>query len=84
MPVLPRLCCLLALASAATASAGNRYKWKDANGVTHFSQTPPATGTHYPKLQLTNEPDLASNPPASAPASDSDSFSGIRVAPGLG
>lgn len=30
--------------AAATASAGEVYQWKDANGVTHYSQTPPAQG----------------------------------------
>lgn len=30
--------------AAATASAGEVYQWKDASGVTHYSQTPPAQG----------------------------------------
>jgi len=30
----------------AAASAGELYQWKDTNGVTHYSQTPPASG-HY-------------------------------------
>lgn len=41
MRALPRFCCLLLLASA-TAGAGNLYKWKDANGVTQYSERPPA------------------------------------------
>ena len=52
---------------AGFASAQQIYKWKDANGVTHFSQTPPSSGMHYTKMQLTGEPDVSSNPP---PASD--------------
>jgi len=28
----------------AAASAGEVYQWKDANGVTHYSQTPPSQG----------------------------------------
>ena len=43
MRALPRLCCLLLLVSA-TATAGPLYKWKDANGVTQYSQTPPPQG----------------------------------------
>jgi len=34
------LCGLLLLASA-SAGATDMYKWKDANGVTHYSETPP-------------------------------------------
>ncbi len=30
--------------ATAAASAGEVYQWKDANGVTHYSQTPPAQG----------------------------------------
>lgn len=45
MRALPRLCCLLLLASA-SAGASNLYKWKDANGVTQYSERPPA-GQQY-------------------------------------
>jgi len=34
------LCGLLLFASA-SAAATDMYKWKDANGVTHYSETPP-------------------------------------------
>jgi Domain of unknown function (DUF4124) len=44
----PSTVCLLAMAAtmvfAAEVSAGEVYQWKDANGVTHYSQTPPAGG----------------------------------------
>jgi len=51
---------------AGFASAQQIYKWKDANGVTHFSQTPPASGTHYTKVSLAGEPEVSSNPPSSS------------------
>lgn len=36
-----------ALGLAATAaSAGEIYQWKDANGVTHYSETPPPKGQY--------------------------------------
>ena len=54
---------------AGFASAQQIYKWKDANGVTHFSQTPPSSGMQYTKMHLTSEPDVSSNPP---PAADTD------------
>jgi Domain of unknown function (DUF4124) len=52
------------------AGAQQIYKWKDANGVTHFSQTPPAAGTHYSKMSLTSAPEVSSNPPSSGSADD--------------
>lgn len=51
---------------AGFASAQQIYKWKDANGVIHFSQTPPTNNTHYTKMQLAGEPDVSSNPPSPA------------------
>ena len=41
-PFLIRACALLLLASAcAPAFAGKIYQWKDAKGVTHYSDSPP-------------------------------------------
>jgi hypothetical protein len=59
---------------AGFASAQQIYKWKDANGVTHFSQTPPpSSGTPFTKMHLTSEPDVSSNPPpASAGAENTE------------
>lgn len=57
------------LACIATfASAQQVYKWKDANGVVHYSQTAPATGTHYSTVKLEGEPNVSSTPAPSAPA----------------
>lgn len=70
------------LACIATfASAQQVYKWKDANGVVHYSQTAPATGTHYTTVKLAGEPDVSSNnaPASSAanpPPSDSQGNNG--------
>lgn len=58
----------LALACIAGAAGAQQiYKWKDASGVTHFSQTPPANGIHYTKMHLTSEPEVTSSPAAPAP-----------------
>ncbi|MCL7715543.1 DUF4124 domain-containing protein [Stenotrophomonas mori] len=47
MRALPALCCLLLLAGTVPAAlAGPLYKWKDANGVTQYSERPP-TGQAY-------------------------------------
>ncbi|OOX17158.1 hypothetical protein Xazr_12315 [Xanthomonas campestris pv. azadirachtae] len=40
------LCALLMLVSA-VAGATDLYKWKDAKGVTHYTETPPPTGQRY-------------------------------------
>ncbi|MBB4132388.1 MULTISPECIES: DUF4124 domain-containing protein [unclassified Xanthomonas] len=40
------LCALLLLVSAA-AGATELYKWKDAKGVTHYTETPPPSGQRY-------------------------------------
>lgn len=66
MRALPRFCCLLALAGAASgavAGTGNLYKWKDANGVTQYSERPPA-GQKYETRRITTsgEPVAAAEP----------------------
>ena len=65
MRALSRLSALLLLASA-TASAGNVYKWKDANGVTQYSEKPP-TGQKYEARQVENR-DPVPRATAAAPA----------------
>jgi hypothetical protein len=53
---------------AGSAGAQQIYKWKDAKGVVHFSQTPPpSSGTQYTRMHLAGAPEVSSNPP---PASD--------------
>jgi hypothetical protein len=39
-------CLLACLAFTAHAQSGGVYKWKDARGVTHYSDTPPPTGRY--------------------------------------
>jgi hypothetical protein len=55
---------------AGFASAQQIYKWKDANGVTHFSQTPPSSGAHFTRMHLASEPDVSSNPPPASGSAD--------------
>ena len=42
------------LGCASVATAQEVYQWKDANGVTHFSQTPPKQG-QYQQRAITNK-----------------------------
>jgi len=65
MRALPSLCCLLLLTSA-TAVAGPLYKWKDANGVTQYSERPPE-GQKYETRRITDNGDpVAEAEPAKA------------------
>ena len=51
----------LALALAAPASAWQQvYKWKDANGVTHYSQNPPPAGKFESRTIVDRQPTAAS------------------------
>jgi len=44
------------------ATAGDVYQWKDAKGITHYSNTPPANGTYKTRVVHTDDT------PAPAPA----------------
>lgn len=58
-----RLACVLMLGfAAAPVAAGTVYQWKDARGVTHYSDEPPPEGATYTNRQVK---DAA---PAAAPA----------------
>jgi len=46
MRALTRLCCLSLLAASGVAGAATLYQWKDAQGVTHYSQSPPPGGKY--------------------------------------
>ncbi len=71
MRALPLVCCLLLLASA-SASAGTVYKWKDANGVTQYSEKPP-TGQNAEQRQIQNRDPVGGSPVAkAAPAESAD------------
>lgn len=64
MRALSCLGCLLLLASA-NAVAGPVYKWKDAKGVTQYSETPPAGVKYETRGQARTPPTEAA---AAAPA----------------
>lgn len=56
----------LLLVPALAAADGTVYRWTDANGQTHFSQTPPGAGKKYDMIQGRRAP---STTPASADGS---------------
>ncbi|WP_425480419.1 DUF4124 domain-containing protein [Luteimonas viscosa] len=53
MPRLPFLALAAGLLAASAAYGAEVYQWKDANGVTHYSQTPPPRGS-YQQRQITS------------------------------
>ncbi len=77
MLALSRLCCLLVLTAAASAHAGNLYKWKDANGVTQYSERPPA-GKQYETRRITASGASTAEPAAPAEAAESAQCLGAR------
>lgn len=57
----------LALSSSALAWApqsAELYQWKDAQGVTHYSQTPPDRGERYQQRQISHAQRTAGQPQA--------------------
>ncbi|MCR6663433.1 MAG: DUF4124 domain-containing protein [Luteimonas sp.] len=52
---VPILLGLALLCLSASASAQEVYQWKDANGVTHYSQTPPDRGQQYQQRAITQQ-----------------------------
>ncbi|MCD9027328.1 DUF4124 domain-containing protein [Luteimonas sp. BDR2-5] len=63
---LPHCLFLLAIAAAPLA-ASEVYSWKDANGVTHYSQTPPPAGTHYELRNVRGDGSTGVATPAATP-----------------
>jgi len=61
-----RLAPIAALALVATLAHAQVYTWKDAKGVTHYSDSPPAKGQQYKAKQVDASTPRTS--PASTPA----------------
>src|SRR5690606_12771554 len=47
---LPRLFAAALLVLALPVAAGELYQWKDANGVTHYSDSPPPAGEYENRI----------------------------------
>lgn len=69
------LLALALLALALPAAAGKLYQWKDARGVTHYSDAPPPAGADYTNRAIsqrgaagTEQPDAATAAPVANPA----------------
>lgn len=62
---------LLVLAVAAPVAAQQIYKWKDAKGVTHYSEKPPAQG-NYSTHESVRDPMASAPAAAGSPAPSRD------------
>ena len=67
---------LVLLAAAGTASAQQYYKWKDANGVTHYTRTPPPEGTQADRVAVRPGPVAPAPAADAAPAASAQGMSG--------
>jgi hypothetical protein len=67
-----------ALAVCACASA-QVYKWKDANGTTHYSDVPPPAGSKYDRVSVSGN---VATPVAAAPAPASSITAAGKAAAG--
>ncbi|MEL4891303.1 DUF4124 domain-containing protein [Xanthomonas protegens] len=67
MRALPRFCCLPLLAVSGMLGATTLYQWKDAQGVTHYAETPPPGGK-YQVRKVDTRGDAPAETPEAAPA----------------
>lgn len=58
--------------AAAGASAGEVYQWKDANGVTQYSSTPPPKGTYKVREVSSQGASIAAAETAAEPVENSE------------
>jgi len=71
-----RLSIALALLLVAPLACAQVYKWTDAHGTIHYSESPPPTGTKYSQVSVntgTSAPAGSENTPAAAPNSNASS-----------
>ena len=80
---------LAAIGLSAAAVAQEVYQWKDANGVTHYSQTPPARGQQYQQRAITHQgatqpQSVAATPAAAESAQCTAARENLRALQGSG
>ena len=79
-----RLSIALALLLVAPLACAQVYKWTDAHGTIHYSESPPPTGTKYSQVSVntgTAAPAGSENTPAAAPNSNASSSQNTNAAP---
>ena len=82
-------CAFFSLALCTTAGAAQVYKWTDANGVVHYSQTMPRsggaqtlqvkTGSGYRPVDTPNAPAVSGQPAADEPSPDDEQAKAQKI-----
>ncbi|MDR6936532.1 DUF4124 domain-containing protein [Luteibacter sp. 3190] len=68
-----RRCVALAiLVSVCPLAFGQAYKWKDAQGVTHYADAPPPGSVRYEKIKTTGTVEAPAPPPSTANSRPAD------------
>ncbi|MBB4127958.1 hypothetical protein GGR77_003280 [Xanthomonas translucens] len=75
MRALTRLCCLCLLCASGVAGAATLYQWKDAQGVTHYSQSPPPGGKYQARRVDSHGGAPAETSEVAAPAENANCLS---------
>lgn len=70
----------LMLIVVATAASAQAYKWKDASGTVHYSDTPPPTGTDYKNVKTSGTVAPLAPSPVTPAASASAGKPGTPIA----
>jgi hypothetical protein len=82
--VMPRLLVSALLASAALAvcvsAPAQVYKWKDANGTTHYSDVPPPAGSNYQKVNVSGNVATEVTPAPASTAAEAPAKTGAQPA----
>ena len=68
---------LAALSASAVAQQQTVYEWKDAKGVTHYTDTPPSGAHKVREISRANTPAAAKPAPAAWPARSPGSCAGF-------
>jgi hypothetical protein len=79
-----RLSIAVALLLVAPLACAQVYKWTDAHGTTHYSESPPPTGTKYSQVSVnsgSSAPAADNTPPATSSNSSNTSQSTAAPAP---
>ena len=69
---MQRTALFVALLMTATVVSAQAYKWTDAKGTVHYSQSPPPKGVKYNQITLTGSAQPLSAPASPGPASDTE------------
>jgi hypothetical protein len=67
MARMRRIVTFAVLLAACPLVLAQAYKWKDAQGVTHYADSPPPTGTKYDKVKTTGTVEAPAGTPAPPP-----------------